>query len=216
MNSGHLEANDWLSPEVADTMQRRVAAGEARATVARDFRVPQGLISAVARGAAIYDELYSAETAATWLQEHGVLPPGESIDEPTLASLVQLREVLRSAAEANTQANPMSPETVAELNAFAESAPLVVRFTPEPSGSGLAGREPASPVAWLVAALFESMRDGSWKRLKRCPGHGCPFTFYDSSRNRTGTWCSMSVCGNRAKVRSYQQRRRAGKPTPSR
>jgi predicted RNA-binding Zn ribbon-like protein len=66
-------------------------------------------------------------------------------------------------------------------------------------------------VGRLLTILYDAMRDGSWKRLKRCPGMGCPFTFYDSSRNRTATWCSMSVCGNRAKVRSYQERRRTAR-----
>ncbi|MGZ8667616.1 MAG: CGNR zinc finger domain-containing protein, partial [Solirubrobacterales bacterium] len=28
------------------------------------------------------------------------------------------------------------------------------------------------------------------------------------SRNRSRTWCSMEVCGNRAKTRSYRHRRR--------
>ncbi|HEX6654657.1 MAG TPA: CGNR zinc finger domain-containing protein, partial [Candidatus Limnocylindria bacterium] len=33
--------------------------------------------------------------------------------------------------------------------------------------------------------------------------------FFDRSRNRSGTWCTMAVCGSRMKSRSYRSRRRA-------
>ena len=45
------------------------------------------------------------------------------------------------------------------------------------------------------------MRDGHWQRMKACRNPQCRWVFYDHSRNRTGTWCSMRVCGNRHKVR---------------
>jgi predicted RNA-binding Zn ribbon-like protein len=52
------------------------------------------------------------------------------------------------------------------------------------------------------------MAEGTWERLKVCPAHDCLWAFYDSSRNRSGHWCSMKVCGNRAKARSYRERHR--------
>jgi predicted RNA-binding Zn ribbon-like protein len=52
------------------------------------------------------------------------------------------------------------------------------------------------------------MLDGTWDRLKACPGHDCGWAFYDHSRNQTGRWCSMSVCGGRAKARAHYHRRR--------
>ena len=50
---------------------------------------------------------------------------------------------------------------------------------------------------------------GRWQRLKVCAEHSCRYAFYDSSRNRSGSWCTMAVCGNRAKARSYRERRRS-------
>ncbi|MFI7544479.1 CGNR zinc finger domain-containing protein [Actinoplanes sp. NPDC049599] len=38
---------------------------------------------------------------------------------------------------------------------------------------------------------------------------GCRSVFYDRSKNGSKTWCSMEVCGNRNKTRSYR-RRQAG------
>jgi predicted RNA-binding Zn ribbon-like protein len=39
-----------------------------------------------------------------------------------------------------------------------------------------------------------------------CAGAGCGWLFLDSSRRRR--WCTMAVCGNRAKARRYAQRQR--------
>ena len=66
-----------------------------------------------------------------------------------------------------------------------------------------------SAIAQLLAIVHESMRDGTWLRLKACPADDCHWAFYDHSRNRSGTWCEMSECGNRAKARAYRERHRA-------
>jgi predicted RNA-binding Zn ribbon-like protein len=49
------------------------------------------------------------------------------------------------------------------------------------------------------------MLDGSWSRLKAC--RNCCWSFYDYSPNRSATWCSMQLCGNRKKTRAYRRRR---------
>jgi hypothetical protein len=54
---------------------------------------------------------------------------------------------------------------------------------------------------------------GQWDRLKICAAGECRWAFYDRSRNRSRTWCSMRVCGNRTKARNWRQRTRAGTPT---
>jgi predicted RNA-binding Zn ribbon-like protein len=41
-----------------------------------------------------------------------------------------------------------------------------------------------------------------------CAAEDCRWAFYDRSRNRSRTWCSMEECGNRAKARSYRARQR--------
>jgi len=39
-----------------------------------------------------------------------------------------------------------------------------------------------------------------------CAHGDCRWVFYDGSRNGRGRWCTMDVCGNRAKTRAYRQR----------
>jgi predicted RNA-binding Zn ribbon-like protein len=212
LNSGHLQAAEWLDPEVADTIRLRITEGESRASLAKEFGLGQALISALGRGAAMYDELQTAEAANAWLISRGLLESGDELSEEGLRQLVELRDLLRTLAVANTH-GPLDQESREALNKLARSVPLVMQFD---SNANVALR-PVDPAGQapgrLLAILFDVMRDGSWQRLKRCPGNGCPFTFYDSSRNRTGTWCSMAVCGNRAKVRSYQARKRHQRTT---
>ena len=78
-----------------------------------------------------------------------------------------------------------------------------LRFVAAP-GSGVAGA-----VGVLLAITAVAIADGGWSRLKICPGDHCGWAFFDGSRNRSGRWCSMSVCGGRAKARSHYHRRRA-------
>ena len=91
------------------------------------------------------------------------------------------------------------------LDDAADAAGLRVRFRParlEP--------RPGDPLGAVLAQAFAAMADGSWARLKACPGERCGWAFYDRSVNGAATWCSMRVCGGRAKARAYYRRRTAG------
>ena len=62
------------------------------------------------------------------------------------------------------------------------------------------------PVAWKCSELLEH---GSLDRLKICPADDCAWLFLDFSKNRSRQWCSMTTCGNAAKVRRFRQRKAA-------
>ncbi|HWE89487.1 MAG TPA: CGNR zinc finger domain-containing protein [Pseudonocardiaceae bacterium] len=51
---------------------------------------------------------------------------------------------------------------------------------------------------------------GDWERVKICAAAECRWAFFDRSRNRSRTWCSMRVCGNRTKARNWRERARVG------
>jgi predicted RNA-binding Zn ribbon-like protein len=61
----------------------------------------------------------------------------------------------------------------------------------------------------VLAAIADAMHDGHWQRMKACRNDRCRWVFYDHSRSRTGTWCSMRICGNRNKVRAHRARHAA-------
>lgn len=59
------------------------------------------------------------------------------------------------------------------------------------------------PLAWSAGELLTS---DQLPRLRMCGGEGCGWLFIDTSKNRSRRWCSMSDCGNRAKVRRFRAR----------
>jgi predicted RNA-binding Zn ribbon-like protein len=80
---------------------------------------------------------------------------------------------------------------------------LVWRYpAPESRPDGL-----LAPLVRSAAALATG-RDPA--RLKACPGRGCGWLFYDTTKNASRVWCEMRVCGNRAKARARYRRLRRG------
>jgi predicted RNA-binding Zn ribbon-like protein len=65
-------------------------------------------------------------------------------------------------------------------------------------------------VGAVFAACARLVVRSDWIRLKICPADTCLWAFYDESRNRSRTWCSMRVCGNREKARGWRARAAAG------
>jgi hypothetical protein len=61
-------------------------------------------------------------------------------------------------------------------------------------------------VGFLAAAAAKVAIEQRIDRVKICPADNCRWAFYDTSRNRSRQWCSMKVCGNRAKARAHRQR----------
>ncbi|HKX31674.1 MAG TPA: ABATE domain-containing protein [Blastocatellia bacterium] len=57
----------------------------------------------------------------------------------------------------------------------------------------------------VVRAAAELLTSGDLKGLRECPGEGCGWLFIDQSRNQSRRWCSMEVCGNRAKARRHYE-----------
>lgn len=163
------------------------------------------------------DELRGPADVASWFGDRRLFSrPGEDnagsapeVGDADFGRVLQLRTALRELAEANL-AGDSAPAALETVNRIAAGVPMAVRFdadnatllTPLGEGAELA-------IGWLLAIVFDAMNTGTWQRLRICPAHDCKWAFYDASRNRTGTWCSMAVCGNRAKVRAYQQRQRA-------
>ncbi|MGZ8666858.1 MAG: CGNR zinc finger domain-containing protein [Solirubrobacterales bacterium] len=152
------------------------------------------------------DALAEPAAMAQWVGETASIEA--SVPEPAEhARALELREALRAMLLANNGVE-VDPAAMAPLRAAAgrarirvgvEGGEVELRSEPE----GLAAFE-----ARLLLALADAQARGSWERIKACPADDCQWAFYDESRNRSRTWCSMEVCGNRAKTRSYRHRRR--------
>jgi predicted RNA-binding Zn ribbon-like protein len=154
------------------------------------------------------DQLADPGRLGTWLAERELLGEGERLGAADLQRAVEVREALRGLLLANTGAD-LDPEAVASLNRSARNARLLVRF----GDDGRAGLEPEpagveQAVARLLAIVYTAMTEGTWGRLKACRNHACGWAFYDQSKNQSGRWCTMEVCGNAMKARAYRSRQR--------
>jgi predicted RNA-binding Zn ribbon-like protein len=154
------------------------------------------------------DILAAPASLARWLGEHG-LAPGASATEADVAAARELREAIRGLLLENNGVEARA-ESAAMLTEAAERARLALRF----EAAGEARLEPAAPgvdgaLGRVVAIAAAAMAVGSWSRLKACQADRCGWAFYDHARNRSRRWCSMAVCGNRTKARSYRRRHAA-------
>ncbi len=69
-------------------------------------------------------------------------------------------------------------------------------------------RSPESLLIPIGEALARTVVKEDFTDLKACQGQSCTLLFADHTRARARRWCSMSVCGNRAKVSAHRSRRR--------
>jgi predicted RNA-binding Zn ribbon-like protein len=155
------------------------------------------------------DQLDSPAALAQWLRQHG-LATGRSATDADLREAVALREGLRAELREHHDraGGAPGPRDISrrQLDLILAGYPLRVGIrtgTPqvEPVGTGT-----SAGLAGIVAAVAESHADLSWPRLKVCQEPGCQWAFLDTSRNQSRCWCSMRLCGNRAKIKAYRAR----------
>ena len=150
------------------------------------------------------DHLTSPAALGAWLQAHGVLATAQVLGPAELDTARALRAGLRAALDpdADPDLRTGAARTLPALAGF----PL--HLAPDASGrlhlaadSGVAGLDA------VLEAVAVSVAAGRWGRLKLCAAPDCRWAFCDTSRSGGGRWCSMQICGNRHKTRTYRRRR---------
>jgi predicted RNA-binding Zn ribbon-like protein len=67
-------------------------------------------------------------------------------------------------------------------------------------------RSPESLLLPIGEALAKFVCEEDLANVKACEGHSCTLIFADHTRRRARRWCSMAICGNRAKQAAYRRR----------
>ena len=154
------------------------------------------------------EELSGPDELTVWLAQHGLAPAGLVATNADVEYAIGLREALRAVLLAHNADGVVPTDVASALDRAAARSKLRLRFdktgsgTLEPEADGVDGA-----LGRLLAIIHRSAADGTWTRLKACRDDTCEWAFYDHTKNRSGAWCNMAVCGNRAKARAYRERR---------
>ena len=152
------------------------------------------------------DRISTPDELAMWLSEQGLV---DDLVEPTddeHTDALAVREAIRELLLVNNGGEVDAGAASKTLEAAGRKAHLGVRFEEgrpilAPEGDGA-----SAALGRIVATVAELAPTDEWKRLKTCRDETCRVVFYDQSRNRSRAWCSMEVCGNREKARSFRKR----------
>jgi predicted RNA-binding Zn ribbon-like protein len=155
------------------------------------------------------EELTDPASLGAWLAEQGLSAADERVGPADLRHALDLREALRVLLLAhNGNAGSSLADASRTLDDAVCRARVRMRFDEEgrallePQADGVAGA-----LGRLLVIVQVAIASGTWERLKACRDESCEWAFYDHTKNRSGAWCTMDVCGNRAKARAYRERR---------
>lgn len=178
----------------------------ARTPAPGSLQVIQALVNTLNQEAR-RDLLTSPADAAGWLAAAGLLPAGSAVTDAERLALVDLRESLRAVLAGHTD---RAPDAGAAGRLTMALRPCRLAVSVDAAGGvrlASADHDPFSRAIGAVAVVIaEAAVAGTWERLKCCPGHLCGWAFYDRSASGRSRWCSMQLCGSRAKMRAYRGR----------
>lgn len=161
-----------------------------------------------------------------WASERGALSPTDADrlrDEAAadadarrraLGRAWAFRRALHDCLRAIARREQLPEASVALLNsAIAEIQPT---FLLAPRADGIALAIPAGPHPDLLRPILQStlrlLGSPDLARLRECAGERCGKLYLDHTKNRSRRWCDMDTCGNRAKARRHQAKRRQPLP----
>jgi len=178
----------------------------ARAPAPGSLRLIQALVNTL-NAESGRDLLGTAAEAAGWLAAARLIPAGTPLTGAQHGALLELREAIRQVLGGHAERRD-DPEAAGRLTMALASCRLALAVDPA-GGVRLvsADHDPFTRAVGQVAtAIAEAAATGTWGRLKCCPGLRCGWAFYDRSASSRSRWCSMQVCGARAKMRAYRGR----------
>ena len=131
-------------------------------------------------------------------------------DEQDLAHALELRSGIVDVARALADGHKIPEDALARIDILTARPGIPEQVDAPRAVVPLWPVECAlTSIAGNAAVIFSSR----FIRVRVCAGQDCGLIFYDGAAAGTRRWCSMSRCGNRAKVRAHRERK-AASPVP--
>jgi predicted RNA-binding Zn ribbon-like protein len=153
------------------------------------------------------DKLTSPRELEAWMSARGLLRPTDRITPAMRQTALALRSSVRAYLECEPTERRSNKDVLRSLNRAIGHFPVVV----EASDVGGIKLRPArddalAGLATIVAQLHNGAASGALDRLKTCAAEECRRVFFDRSKPGSRRWCVSTLCGNRAKTRTYRER----------
>ena len=155
------------------------------------------------------DALTEPRELAAWMSQRGMLAEGGRITPAMFDAALQLRRGVRGYLGCDPIERSKNKDALRSLNSALRTFPLVVEVrNNRDMALGSAGSDPLAGLSVIAAELYAGSFNGTLKRLKMCAAEECRRVFFDRSKPATRRWCMSTLCGNRAKTRTYRERHR--------
>ncbi|MGV9691159.1 CGNR zinc finger domain-containing protein [Streptomyces sp. NPDC003444] len=146
------------------------------------------------------DLLTDVEGLAVWLTAND-LEGRFAADAATLRRTLAARDALAALVD-----RPGDPDATARVDAVLGHGRIRATLTTEGPGEEPEFADPAWGPGWTAARAHLDLLRTAPDRIRACAHEACILHFFDTSRNGTRRWCSMAVCGNRAKASRHHAR----------
>ncbi|MDA8019625.1 MAG: CGNR zinc finger domain-containing protein [Thermoanaerobaculia bacterium] len=154
------------------------------------------------------EELWpTPEDLTSWLVAWDLVDREAQLTDTDREDAIRFREGLRQLLLTNA-GHDVDAGAAGDLEVVLETLPLRCSLSQDGDYRLVGDREGwPGAAARILTLVTRAMSDGTWARLKACRRDTCLWVYYDTSKNRSGKWCSMSGCGNVMKARAYRERR---------
>jgi predicted RNA-binding Zn ribbon-like protein len=157
------------------------------------------------------DLLIDEASVVRWAQEGDRCFDGK-LKADELSTVKALRTSLREIVQTKIEEHSVTQESLANVNRhLADHAPhKLLQFNDDNGEFELLPDKRAGSLQALLAELAyegaQLLTSNQAPYIKSCSNPECVLLFLDTSRTRKRRWCSMEICGNRAKAAKYYQK----------
>ena len=168
-------------------------------------------------GAELLDWLAAAGAIEKAVAERFRAKPGAGRElDAVAAEARRLREWLRGfvGAHARKRVGAAALAELAPVNRLLARDDAYRQIAAAPKGRTLELRDerrwthPERLLQPIAQAIGDLLANADFRYVRCCEGVGCTLYFYDRSKAHGRRWCSMAVCGNRAKAAAHRARQR--------
>ena len=165
-----------------------------------------------------FDDLIDWALEAQILDRRRAAEAKRRTDKALRSSLIrqtkELRTSLKSMAAASAAGKAIPNAAIERINSVLAQKDGHYEIVRTPDGfksrSNIRYENARDLMLTVAESAMQLLRYGDLNRIRECDNPACVLYFYDTSKRHGRKWCSMNVCGNRAKAAAFYDRSRNG------